>query len=378
VLRRGTLRANVPQQAVGFRVSNPDVEVVDLGTEFSMVADENSATEVFVLKGSVEAAPADGANREPIVLHEKESRRFVKGVASLVRDSDKKFARLTKPHAFERAITPVNFVHWSFDESEGSVARADASGIAGSFDAQLETGAESASASDFANAHTDGRWAHALQFDGKLFAHAPMPDIPQNAARTVAFWVKVPDDAPLASSPVVAWGKREKAQEKNGSPFVQIGWNRNPTQGTLGALRTDFGRGLAIGATPLRDGRWHHIAVVFMAGKRDDAVIQAKQYVDGRLEEATSRADKKQKHHSMQIAEESGDAAPKDLLWIGRRPGSASSKKSGDRFRGALDELFIADRALSPHEIVHLMTTNSIRQPKMIAQSSCGIGAQQF
>jgi len=69
VLRRGTLRANVPPEAIGFRVSNPAVEVVDLGTEFSMVADANGATEVFVLKGSVEAAAA--GSRDALVLREK-------------------------------------------------------------------------------------------------------------------------------------------------------------------------------------------------------------------------------------------------------------------------------------------------------------------
>jgi len=38
-LRHGTIRANVPPQALGFRVANSAVEVVDLGTAFSMVAD---------------------------------------------------------------------------------------------------------------------------------------------------------------------------------------------------------------------------------------------------------------------------------------------------------------------------------------------------
>ncbi|HEV7404279.1 MAG TPA: hypothetical protein VGO11_15160, partial [Chthoniobacteraceae bacterium] len=41
VLHRGTLKAQVPKEAIGFRISNPAVEVVDLGTEFSMVADDS-------------------------------------------------------------------------------------------------------------------------------------------------------------------------------------------------------------------------------------------------------------------------------------------------------------------------------------------------
>ncbi len=366
VLRRGTLHATVPPQAIGFRISNSDVEVIDLGTEFSMVAEEKGATEVFVLKGSVETVSTDAASHEPIVLREKESRRFKRGVTSAVSDSEKKFARLSKPHAFERSATPTNFVHWSFDEAEGNTARADVFGLAGSFDAQLGTGTETVSASSLADAHVDGRWSRALHFDGKIFAHAPMPDLASDSARTVAFWVKVPEDAPLASSSILAWGSREKGKRKTTVPFAQIGWNRHPTQGTPGALRTDFGHGLAIGATPLRDGRWHHIAVVFVPAKRHDQIIQAKQYVDGRLEEATARPDKKQKHRPATIAEESDDAASKEWLWMGRRPGT-NAKKANDRFRGELDELFIADRALAPREIVHLMTTNSLRQPKTLA-----------
>jgi len=37
-LHRGTLKASVPREAIGFRISNPAVEVVDLGTEFTMIA----------------------------------------------------------------------------------------------------------------------------------------------------------------------------------------------------------------------------------------------------------------------------------------------------------------------------------------------------
>ena len=64
-LRRGTLTAKVSPQAVGFRVSNPAVEVVDMGTEFSMVADGRDGAEVFVLTGAVEAVPAGEEGRNP-------------------------------------------------------------------------------------------------------------------------------------------------------------------------------------------------------------------------------------------------------------------------------------------------------------------------
>ena len=48
------LKASVPSEAVGFRISTPAVEVVDLGTEFTMLAEPaGTAAEVRVLKGEV-------------------------------------------------------------------------------------------------------------------------------------------------------------------------------------------------------------------------------------------------------------------------------------------------------------------------------------
>jgi len=50
---------------------------------------------------------------------------------------------------------------------------------------------------------------------------------------------------------------------------VHISWNRNPNEGALGAIHTDFGGGCAIGSSSLRGGRWHHIAIVFSPGADD-------------------------------------------------------------------------------------------------------------
>ncbi len=364
VLRRGALRANVPTEAIGFRISNPAVEVVDLGTEFSMVADEKGATEVFVLKGAVEAAPGDSVSkdRETIVLREKEARRFAVNGVSTVSNSEQKFARFTRPVTFDRLMKPAGYVRWSFDETDASVARAESAGFAaGSFDAKFEP-SESAA---LAGAHVTGRWQRALNFDGHFSARAALPGVSASAARTVAFWMKVPENAQLSGgSAAVAWGMRAK---KSAAPFVQIGWNRNPLQGTLGALRTEFGRGLAVGTTPLRDGRWHHVAIVFVPGDRAEAPAQVKQYVDGRLEESATKPDRKRRSVTAPTLDASDDAA-KDIVWIGRRLGKTA--RHSERFRGALDELVIADRALAPHEIVQLMTENRLPQAELPAAAA--------
>ncbi|QOV90938.1 FecR domain-containing protein [Humisphaera borealis] len=60
-MRSGWLRAHVPAQAVGFTVRTEFVEIVDLGTEFSVVATPDTAVEVKVLDGTVEARPTPQA-----------------------------------------------------------------------------------------------------------------------------------------------------------------------------------------------------------------------------------------------------------------------------------------------------------------------------
>jgi ferric-dicitrate binding protein FerR (iron transport regulator) len=56
VLHRGQLSARVPEGAIGFRVDAPGVNVVDLGTEFSLAVDGSGQPKVHVFKGKVRAA----------------------------------------------------------------------------------------------------------------------------------------------------------------------------------------------------------------------------------------------------------------------------------------------------------------------------------
>jgi len=55
-LYRGTLSARVPKGATGFRVDAPGLNVVDLGTEFSLAVDDSGQPMVHVFKGKVLAA----------------------------------------------------------------------------------------------------------------------------------------------------------------------------------------------------------------------------------------------------------------------------------------------------------------------------------
>lgn len=348
-LRRGTLKASVPHEAIGFRIANPAVEVVDLGTEFTMIADGKGSAEVLVLKGEVEAAPRAASEPDAILLKEKESRRFASSGVTSVSDSEQKFAQATQPLALDRFVPATNVVHWSFDESDGTVAHADPQGgmSSGAYDATLVAAQPDALAQ--AHAEGQGRSAHALHFDGHLFAKAHFPGLSGDSARTVAFWVKVPEDA-ANDAWMVSWGTT--IQRLNNRP-VQISWNRRPAEGALGALRTDFGGGHAIGTTSLRDGKWHHVTVYFAPSDDADLPVQVKQYIDGRLESSTISLD------AVRARAGTGDGTELDTVFLGSRL-TAGKRFQPERFRGEIDELFIADRNLEPNEIVSLMRDNRL------------------
>lgn len=63
-LLRGRVRAHVPPAARGFTLLSPDLQVVDLGTEFGMAVGEDGHAEVHVFDGLVQWSAGGGAPRE--------------------------------------------------------------------------------------------------------------------------------------------------------------------------------------------------------------------------------------------------------------------------------------------------------------------------
>ena len=59
-LRRGGLRAVVPEKGRGFTIETPNGKVVDLGTEFGVAVDDFGVSEVSVFQGIVDMFPVLG------------------------------------------------------------------------------------------------------------------------------------------------------------------------------------------------------------------------------------------------------------------------------------------------------------------------------
>jgi hypothetical protein len=166
---------------------------------------------------------------------------------------------------------------------------------------------------------------------------------------------------------MVAWGVNSK---NLGSHPIHVGWNRNPNEAALGVLRTDYGGGYAIGATPLRDGKWHHIAVVILPRDDPSNPLKVNQYVDGRLE-----GEGKPSPPGSDIFSHSSENASNDAVWLGCRLGVNGVRS--ERFLGEMDELFIADRALEPQEIVRLMYNNQLQVELTSTRESSGASADE-
>lgn len=76
-LKSGNLVARIPDEALGFVVTSPQSEVVDLGTEFGLSVSQQGLTDVHVIDGLVEVLPADtDRSASGVMLSEGQARRF--------------------------------------------------------------------------------------------------------------------------------------------------------------------------------------------------------------------------------------------------------------------------------------------------------------
>lgn len=99
-LESGNLVARIPEEALGFVVTTPEAEVVDLGTEFGLSVGEDGRTDIHVLVGLVEVLPVRGDGEEGIQISEGDARRLdhqgVNGIEPATREA------LLEPHRLDR------------------------------------------------------------------------------------------------------------------------------------------------------------------------------------------------------------------------------------------------------------------------------------
>lgn len=187
--------------------------------------------------------------------------------------------------------------YWKLNEGSGSAA-ADVSGY------------------DRTATVTNGVWVagrvdDALSFNGaSSYASTSWGKLTGNSARTMALWFKTSSSS---NANFLSWGVNVSNQ------LSQLGIYN----GGLGYL--GYGNNLTTPASAYADGNWHHLAVAY-----DGSVMEL--YVDGALA------------NTAVTTLQTGSSA----LNIGR------SVTASNYFNGALDEVFVYNRALTGTEIGHL------------------------
>ena len=342
VLHEGRVVMRVSESGHGYRLETPGGSVVDLGTEFGVSVGASGSVETHVIEGQVEATPTGGGK---VILNKDDGLRFLNGSSERITSEMGSFYTVLPPQHQKRP----SWVHWSFDESSADEMAGSVAGFeGGSFGMKLlEKPPGTRPASE------GGVFGKGLSFDGLgSYAESDFRGIGGKAPRTVCFWVKVPADfSPAEGYGILSWG--QFAQNNPGGTW-QISVNPAEEDGPIGRLRVGTHRGQVIGSSDLRDGKWHHIAVVMYPGSHPDVGKHVLLYVDGTLDEVSQRA-----LREIDTEVESAEHG----VWLGRNVSfsEASARREGNGFfRGGLDEVFIFGAALSSEEVRALMKSNQV------------------
>ncbi len=339
MLHHGSVVMRATKKGQGYTIQTSQGKIIDIGTEFAVSAKQNTV-ETHVIEGSVEAIANNG---ESFTLKGNDALSFNHtGSQNIASDTGRFYTKLPPVHQ------TLNYLHWSFDENAGSVALANG---------ELDKGTKQVGDLVLKSAegtHTP-QWSEGVKRSGIYFegtdsyAEAEYKGIQGGKARTVCCWIKVPEDfSPLQGFGIISWGNPKEIGET-----WQISVNPWKRDGQVGRLRLGLQGSQIIGSTDLRDGQWHHIAVVFYGSSKPSIGTHALLYVDGQKESVSRAALKEVKTKT----ESDGHG-----VWVGRNVTHRNNHIASPYkfFRGSIDELYIFDGALTQNELSQLITLEKI------------------
>lgn len=341
-LHRGRASVRVPGHASGFTLESPGGRLVDLGTSFGLNVGSEGDTEAEVFEGKLKVSPR-GEDTQLVLARNEKFTADRSGWRKSTGINANAFVTNLPPQSQARP----RFIHWPLDDGDGTSASAEGT-LAGKNPpaAALRNLGNPAAATP---AWVPGPYGKALSFDGlgqamETFHPGPTGD----SARTVAFWLRLPTDFdPEQGFGIISWG--DLAAEGNA---WQISINPHPHEGPVGMLRIGVFPSLVTGSTDLRDGKWHHCAVVLYKDHRDSSRVPILLYVDGKMEATAMKGVISRIHTS-----EEESSRP---VWIARslRHEEPGRSRGTGFFRGELDEIYIFDSALGQRQIENLMRSN--------------------
>ncbi|WP_146432452.1 LamG-like jellyroll fold domain-containing protein [Blastopirellula retiformator] len=360
-LHHGRVYADVPFPAIGFTIDTPTAEVEDLGTRFALNVSEAGDSDILVLEGEVRVGSRLGTDpHEQIVAVNQAVRVRMDEPAITPIDMPVGLSQ-QKPLDTFTSQSSVPYYLWRFDESDevaqGTWREEGWNPGNRNFPATSE---QEPDASGAVLHSVKGVFGRAIWMNGRGgYLKTELPGIAEDHPRTICFWVRIPQDAtPEQAYSMISWGD----WTTSGGKF-QVGWNPRKfmPDGNLGAIRTEISGGYVVGTDDLRDGKWHHIAIVYLGGteKETDGDIRnrIRMYVDGQLESLSSYRDGKV---NTQVSEE------RNLVSFGQYRANPAAEQEFSTFNGSLDEMYLFDGALTPSQIYSLRRTNSPPAPTEI------------
>jgi ferric-dicitrate binding protein FerR (iron transport regulator) len=326
----GVARFEVPENARGFTVVTPRLEVIDLGTTFGVVEQPDEPAQTHVFKGEVKARPRTAENTT-----------LLKAGAAVEESGRGQFVDVPLDDSlfFKELPWDLPFVHLSFEPDEaGSIS--------------LE-GCHPSLQSSTVTLHPDGRGlTDGILGKAAFFEGEPTPvtsnwkGVGGTVPRTICAWIRQePGLSARRYQTIVSWGDPTIGLAAKCEMLL---YQSEPGDSTV--LRLSFDQYLYTGSTELADGRWHHLAAVCRTdpmGKKSPVV---ELYVDGKREPI----DPKKSITDPKIKQRPDTR-------IGRKGsmplvvGYTDRPDSGRGFRGAIDEVYVFEATLPEERILKLM-----------------------
>ncbi|NWK55049.1 FecR domain-containing protein [Verrucomicrobiaceae bacterium N1E253] len=325
-LGEGTAWFHVPKGAEGFQVKTRDLNIVDLGTEFGVLAKTNDHDEVHVLKGKVEVS-ALRVRKETLTLDAGQARRIDPvGRLTLIE---------SKPSAFLTSLPQsLLFLHWSFDQKQG--IEVDGPQV----DGNHPLASEVISKYHGAVQSCKGRRGEALRLNSNgQHVTTNWPGFSGVKPRSVAFWIKLPKGGqPQEFAAIIGWGDNSRENYK---------WEvvvRQNSSDQKGRVSISWGTTIINTFPVLTPERWHHV-ILNDYGRTDaqgDPVISI--FVDGQQVESRFWA---RTGDPINTTTYTADALPLSMGVTIRHSSIADRRRY---LKADLDELYVFDGALTAEQ----------------------------
>ncbi len=195
-LDHGKAWFEVPSKAVGFKVTTPEFEVIDLGTEFGINSTPNLEDECHVFKGKVKLTALKGLKASAILKAGNASKTTVAGRIKPIKLNELAYLK-------SLPVKPLH-LHWTFDTIKDGKFTTESS-----YKNLSLTQNTLHSKQTVAQAQTNGKYGKALRF-AEMGDHlnTDWQGISGSQARTVAFWIKPSSEGKQGLTSLLGWGKR--------------------------------------------------------------------------------------------------------------------------------------------------------------------------